>query len=95
VAIPKLNSTDNIPLDDKQIHERWVYPAANFYWLIAEYDPKSRIAFGYACLNDKQNAEWGCTDMAEVESIGGYKDELYVPKQAKEAIEEVLKEVRE
>lgn len=39
-------------------------------WLITEYDPDSQIAFGWACLGDRQNAELGYVSIAELEAVG-------------------------
>lgn len=39
-------------------------------WLVTEYEPETGIAFGWACLGgDRQNAELGYVDLAELESI--------------------------
>lgn len=39
-------------------------------WLITEYDPDDDVAFGWACLHgDRQNAELGYVNMAELESV--------------------------
>ena len=56
--IPPLYSTDKIPAQDKIIYEHFFIFSSD--WYIAEYDPRSRIFFGYVILQDDfQNAEWG------------------------------------
>jgi hypothetical protein len=50
--IPKLYETENIPFDEKIIYRRYRIKELGYYWLIAELDRKSNIAFGYANLNN-------------------------------------------
>jgi hypothetical protein len=38
-------------------------------WWIAEYDPATGAAFGYACLGDPACAEWGYLDLSELEQV--------------------------
>jgi len=38
-------------------------------WLITEYDPESTLAFGWACLGERTNAELGYIDLAELDAI--------------------------
>ena len=65
-AIPKLCETDEIPLDEKLIHQVWTIPSVNFVWLVAELDMQTGEAFGYANLNDDQMAEWGYIDINDI-----------------------------
>ena len=52
------------PIGDKTI---WLhYFAGPCDWWVAEYDPASGNAFGYACLSDPDNAEWGYTNLADL-----------------------------
>ncbi len=37
-----------------------------FVWLVTEYDPVEHMAFGWACLNDPQNAELGYFSLHEL-----------------------------
>ena len=54
--IPGLYGTEPVPTGDKTI---WLhYFAGPCDWWVAEYDPASGDAFGYACLGDPDNAEW-------------------------------------
>jgi len=59
LEIPELYETENTGFDDKIIYQKWEIKQIGFYWLIAEYDEKQELAFGYANLNNNQNAEWG------------------------------------
>ncbi len=56
--LPRLYETENVPLEDKVIHQHYFLSGSD--WYVAEYGPDERISFGYAILdNDRQNAEWG------------------------------------
>ena len=65
--IPGLYRTEPVPTGDKTI---WLhYFAGPCDWWVAEYDPASGDAFGYACLGDPDNAEWGYTNLADLEAL--------------------------
>jgi hypothetical protein len=66
-AIPPLYGTEDTPTGDKVLHLHYVAAACG--WWIAEYDPATGTAFGYACLGDPQNAEWGHLDLPELEQV--------------------------
>jgi len=68
--IPKLYETENIPFDEKIIYRRYQVKELGYYWLIAELDKKSNIAFGYANLNNDDFAEWGYISIDELELCG-------------------------
>lgn len=59
MKIPELYSTETLPCKEKLVFEHWVFSGCNFHWLITELDADQKLAFGYAFLNDAQNAEWG------------------------------------
>jgi len=61
-SIPELYATEDIPFERKIIHQRYQIREIGFYWLIAELDPKSKTAFGYANLNNDDFAEWRARD---------------------------------
>jgi len=94
MSIPALYATEETPLQEKFVHEHWIFPPCNFHWLIAEFNPEENLAFGWAFLNDEQNAEWGYISMAELESVGAFKEQGFKPKKAGEAIKEILEEVK-
>jgi hypothetical protein len=83
--IPKLYETENIPLEEKTIYQVYRIPSLGFYWMIAEYDPKERTAFGYANLNDDDMAEWGYISIDELEKNGAILDNGWKPCSCKEA----------
>ena len=53
-SLPILYATEEVPVEEKLIIQKWAIADTNFYWLIAEYDPVKKLAFGYANLNDDQ-----------------------------------------
>jgi hypothetical protein len=64
--IPGLYGQENAPLEDHIIYQRYRIESIGFYWLIAELDPKERLAFGYANLNNDDFAEWGYISIDEL-----------------------------
>ncbi len=66
-AVPALYGTEKVPLDDKVIHLHYFVGSCD--WWLVEYDPKERMGFGYVCLGDPINAEWGYVDLTELERI--------------------------
>ncbi|MEM3871133.1 MAG: DUF2958 domain-containing protein [Nitrososphaeria archaeon] len=89
--IPKLYETENIPFEEKIIYRRYWIRELGYYWLIAELDEESNIAFGYANLNNDDFAEWGYIDLNELLSIGAKLDESWRPCKYKEAIRRLKK----
>jgi len=89
LQIPKLYSTEKIPLKEKMIYEYWVFPSTNFHWLIAEVDEDLKLAFGYANLNDDQMAEWGYISLDEIEKVGAQKVNDFKPKKFEKALKEI------
>ena len=55
-----------------------------FYWLIAEYDPKKKLAFGYANLNDDQCVEWDYISIKELEENGAVQVKDWKPMKFKD-----------
>lgn len=71
-SIPRLDSTDATPFSDKTIHARLFALGSAATWLIAEYDPDERIAFGYCDLfgqGETGGAEWGYVSIDELEEL--------------------------
>lgn len=67
VQIPKLYETEDVAMEDKIVHLHYVSPGGE--WWIVERDRITNLGFGYACLNDPQNAEWGYVDLTELEAL--------------------------
>lgn len=62
-AIPALYSTDGGGIDDKVIHLHLFCGACD--WYVAEFDPKTGLAFGWAELLAGMG-EWGTFDLLEI-----------------------------
>jgi len=67
-ALPKLYSTDGVPLPETMIHMHFFLGGND--WYVAEFNPEDETFFGYAILNDDyQNAEWGYVSLDELKSV--------------------------
>jgi hypothetical protein len=66
-AIPPLYGTEDTPTREKVLHLHYVAAACD--WWIAEYDPATGLALGYACLGDPTCAEWGYIHLSELEQV--------------------------
>ena len=56
-----------------------VYDSRGFNWLLAELDRDEDTAFGWASLNDLQNAEWGYVYLPEIIEGGAARDRNWIP----------------
>jgi len=90
--IPKLYETENIRVEDKVIYQKWEIKNINFYWLIAEYDEKQELAFGYANLNDDYFAEWGYISIRELKDNGAQQAEGWKPTKFREVMKSIKQE---
>ncbi|MEM3769521.1 MAG: hypothetical protein QXE37_05760 [Nitrososphaerales archaeon] len=90
--IPKLYETEDIPFEEKIIYRRYWIRELGFYWLIAELDEESNIAFRYANLNNDAFAEWGYIDLNELLSMGVELDEGWRPCKFKDVIRRIKEE---
>ena len=71
-ATPALGDTDGQG-HDATVHAHYFIGGCD--WLITEYDPATGQMFGWACRNDRQNAELGYSnyyELAEVRAQGIY-----------------------
>jgi len=84
--------TEKVPLEKKMIYQRYEIKELGFYWLIAEYDEKENLAFGYANLNDDVCAEWGYIHIKELLENGARLDEEWKACTYKEATEMIGEE---
>jgi len=57
-----------VPMGDKIVHLH-IFGPGLFDWYLIEYDPEERLFFGFCCLNDPQNAEWGYVDFEELRAV--------------------------
>jgi hypothetical protein len=88
--IPALYATQGQPAAEKVLHAHYFVTGCD--WWIAEYDPNTGPAFGYACLGDPNLAEWGYVDLTELEAVAVHdglvvveRDLHWVPVPAREA----------
>ena len=66
--LPRIYASDHVPLEEVVIHQHFFLGGSD--WYMAEYDPRDRLFFGYAILNnDLVNAEWGYTSYDELRGI--------------------------
>lgn len=70
VAMPKLYSTEEIPLDEKVIAAKFFTPDSNWTWYAVEgqQDKSDYLFFG---LVDGFEKEWGYFSLRELESLRG------------------------
>ena len=85
--IPALYSTDGkTPLEDKICYIRFFHPRSSWTWFAVEYDPESKIFFGWV---DGSFPEWGEFSLEEMESVkdswglGIERDLYFTPKPMK------------
>lgn len=90
--IPELYATERIQFDKKIIHQRYQIKEIGFYWLISELDSKSRIAFGYANLNNDDFAEWGYISIDELHGNNAELDREWKPCTYAEAMKRIRSE---
>jgi len=64
--IPGLGGTSDE--SDPIFHLKWFTPDSGFTWYVAEFDPKSRIAYGFVV---GPFPEWGTFSLDEVRAIRG------------------------
>lgn len=77
-GIPRLYATDSLPPDRTVIHLHYFVAACD--WWVAELDPDDGTAFGFACLGDARNAEWGYVSLIELAGVeAGQPIERRVP----------------
>ena len=65
-TIPRIGETSQQP--DPTLHVKWFTADANWTWYVAEYDPDSRIAYGFVVGHEP---EWGTFSLDEIVQIRG------------------------
>lgn len=68
-SLPKLYSTEKIPLKDKIIHWHFFLSGGHFDWYIAEGDEATGMLFGFCIVGDMDNAEWGNVSFQELSEL--------------------------
>jgi len=82
--MPNLCETENVKCEEKIIYQVYYLASVQFLWLIAEYDPDQKMAFGFANLNDDLNAEWGDIYIPELLKAGARQVKGWVPRRFSE-----------
>ena len=68
VQIPPLYEQDGV--EDPTVFLKLFTPSSSWTWLLTEYDPSNRLAFGFAYdASFPQGAELGYVSVAELESV--------------------------
>lgn len=62
--LPPVGHYSKASLPDITIHQHYFLGSAD--WWVAEYDSNDRLFYGYVCLNDPINAEWGYSSLDEM-----------------------------
>jgi hypothetical protein len=80
---------------DPIIIAKYFNPMGQGNWYATEYDPKTKIFFGYVSIFGDWNDEWGSFSLEELESVKGpfglgiERDLYFREKRASEVIEKV------
>jgi hypothetical protein len=64
--LPRLRETEN--QSDPMVIVK-LFGGSSFTWFLTEYDPVSKMGFGYVDLGDPDNAELGYFSITELESL--------------------------
>lgn len=87
----KVGSQENVK--DPLIIAKFFNPTGAGTWYATEYDPKSRIFFGYVSIFGDHNDEWGYFSLEELETykgkfgLGIERDLYFGEKRASEVIQ--------
>ena len=89
-TLPKLYETENIKIDNKILHIRYISIYSNWEWYLIEYNPDTKIAFGY--VKGFEN-EWGYFSLQEFQELNNenlkiIRDESFTPITFKELQDE-------
>ena len=74
---PALYSTEDTPIEDKKIVAHFFGGSCD--WYVAEYDPTTYEAFGYADLG-MGGGEWGSFNLQEIEAINAHRGMLIIER---------------
>jgi len=67
----QIGSQENTPLEDHIIVAKFFNPSGAGTWFATEYDPETKIAFGYVSIFGDHNDEWGSFAIWELEELEG------------------------
>jgi len=86
--LPALYATEDE--EDPIVHVKLFHPLGKSTWLLTEYDPADKIAFGFAYINEGELGYIPLTELEKV-NVGGLKverDNFFTPKKLSEAKKE-------
>ena len=90
--LPKLYSTEAVPMDEKIVYVKFFNPCGIGTWYALEYDEDEKLFFGYVDLIEK---EFGYFSLEELESIklpfglGIERDLYFNPTPLKEVLKNI------
>lgn len=67
LVIPELYATEHVDTADKLVILHYFCGPAD--WWIVEAEREGSVAFGFACLGNEQDAEWGYIELGELALI--------------------------
>jgi hypothetical protein len=67
----EVGSQEHINLKDKIIIAKFFNPTGAGTWFATEYDPETKIAFGFVSIFGDWNDEWGSFAISELEEHKG------------------------
>jgi len=62
--IPKLGET--LEQDDPVVHVKWFTASSSWTWYVIEFDPESRIAYGFVCGHEDEFGTFSLTEILEL-----------------------------
>lgn len=66
--LPELNSTENIPPNEKELVCKFFTPDSSWTWYACEFDQAEGLFYG---LVEGHNSEWGYFTLQELETTTG------------------------
>jgi len=86
----KIGSQENIKLGEQTVIAKFFNPQGGGTWYLTEYDPETKIAFGFVSIFGDHNDEWGSFAVWELEEhkgafgLGIERDRFFTERKAKE-----------
>ncbi|MFL0358596.1 DUF2958 domain-containing protein [Curtobacterium flaccumfaciens] len=89
-VFPHLYATEDTSAAEKVLHAHFFIGGMD--WYLAEFSADEAVAFGWVCLGDERDAEWGYFSLDELEDISTpfvvERDLQWVPGKASECLPE-------
>ena len=64
--LPKSNEIDGVTIEEIKIHMHFFVDSCDWYIASSDKTGDDYILFGFACLGDKELAEWGTVYLSEL-----------------------------